>query len=159
MLCMLVLVLQSLVGIPLTSIVSRREAKRFISSGDYKGINQTENTKIIKVNKKSIPELPPKYRKSTIILAKLGLVTMLGYALSNLTNEVSEGIGENEEMKSSIDEAKKAGKITLTHSHGTTGIKNGVSPDGPRKYELVAKPHTEVVMRDYKKGVNYYQFE
>ena len=50
--CLLVLVLQSLAGIPVASVILKKEARRFIESGDIKNyLNQT-NSEVLKKEEK-----------------------------------------------------------------------------------------------------------
>lgn len=84
--CILVLVLQSLAGIPVASIILKKEARRFIESGDINNYLDKENTKTLrKERKKLIPSLPPAYQKPAVLLSKAAIVTYLGFYLSRLT--------------------------------------------------------------------------
>ncbi|MBW2369002.1 MAG: hypothetical protein JRH15_14070 [Deltaproteobacteria bacterium] len=84
--CLLVLVLQCLIGVPISSILLRNEARRYIKSGDYETASDSETPSQDKTPKKTlIPQLPEAYRKPFILIAKTGLVTLLAYYLSGLT--------------------------------------------------------------------------
>jgi len=86
--CLLILTLQSLVGVPITSLILRKEAKRYIESGEYKNSIKDEIAVTYegkKERKTLIPPLPKAYQKPAVLLAKTGLVTALGYYISGLT--------------------------------------------------------------------------
>lgn len=84
--CLLVLVLQSLAGIPVASIILKKEARRFVESGDIKNYLVKENTMALtKEREKLIPPLPIAYQKPAVLLGKAAIVTYLGFYLSGLT--------------------------------------------------------------------------
>ena len=88
LICILVLANQSLIGIPIASMVLRKEAKRYIASGDYKlRSKEIENNKL-KDSKKLIKPLPEKYNKPMVILAKIGIVMSIAEIVSRATNGV-----------------------------------------------------------------------
>lgn len=88
LICMLVLAIQSLIGIPITSMILRREAKRYIISGDYKRVNFLVENNKINNKKKFIKEIPEKYNKPIVILAKIGIVMSIAELISRATNGV-----------------------------------------------------------------------
>lgn len=84
--CLLVLVLQSLAGIPAASIILKKEARRFVESGEIKNYLDKENSKAItKKRNKLIPPLPPAYQKPAVLLGKAAIITYLGFYISGLT--------------------------------------------------------------------------
>lgn len=85
--CVLVLVTQNFVGIPIASLLCKQEARAFIKDSNLVKKYQVDvgaNSAVSK--KKLIPALPEAYQKPFIILAKLGLVACLSFFISGLTN-------------------------------------------------------------------------
>lgn len=83
--CLLVLSLQSFLGLPICSIILRKEAVEYISSGKYKNRGKRDSTRRGALRKKLIPQMPEKYQKPVLLLAKTGVVTLLAYYVSGLT--------------------------------------------------------------------------
>lgn len=86
------MIAQSVVGIPVASLLVKREAKRFIDSGEYKSYvgmsDETTDSETSSGKKRFrfIPQFPEKYNKSSVLLAKLGLVAMAGCGISAAVN-------------------------------------------------------------------------
>lgn len=87
--CLLLLVLQTLVGIPIASAILKSEARRFIKSDEVKNyLNRGNKETLVKEKPKLIPSLPEKYQKPAVFLSKAAIVTALGYKLSAMTGGV-----------------------------------------------------------------------
>ncbi len=90
--CLLTMIAQSIVGIPFASLLVKKEAKRFIDSGEYKSYvglsDETTDSETSSGKKRTrfIPQFPEKYNKSSVLLAKLGLVAMAGCGISAALN-------------------------------------------------------------------------
>ncbi len=87
----LLVVVQGFFGYPVASLLLNREANRLLV--DFRNGKRENNTnliddKSIKEEKKKtlIPELPKDLQTNFMLLAKLGLVALLGFKLSDLTN-------------------------------------------------------------------------
>jgi len=87
----LLVVVQGFFGYPVASLLLNREANRLLV--DFRNGKREDNTnliddKSIKEEKKKtlIPELPKDLQTNFMLLAKLGLVALLGFKLSDLTN-------------------------------------------------------------------------
>ena len=93
----LVLVFQGYFGYPLTSFLLRKEAKRVLKdraeSNLYDStveleVENNDSNEPVKIKKKLIPPLPDKYQTNYILLAKVGMVAVLGFKIADLTNHV-----------------------------------------------------------------------
>lgn len=85
--CLLLLVTQNFIGIPIASLLLRKEAYKFLSDPsniDKYSVSLEEKQKL--ENKRRIFQLPDSLNKPSIILTKLGTVAILAHLLSNLTN-------------------------------------------------------------------------
>lgn len=89
----LIVVVQGFVGYPVASILLNREARRVIDiyrnnlvSKESIGLNEVASTSEEKKTKKLIPPLPKEFQTSFILLAKLGIVAVIGFKLAALTN-------------------------------------------------------------------------
>lgn len=92
----LLVVVQGFFGFPVASILLNKEAKRIRqafrdnkankTSAAVKEAAVTSENKVAK--KKLIPELPKDLQTSFILLAKLGIVALIGFKLAALTNNV-----------------------------------------------------------------------
>lgn len=83
--CVLILVTQNYIGIPLASLLLRKEAKTFLQSKKVEkyydlDTNQTE------AKKRKLLQLPASLNKSSIHLAKLGIAASIAYFLASLMN-------------------------------------------------------------------------
>lgn len=88
---LLVLVTQSLVGMPVTSFILKKEAKRFLAAGEHKTFMEKQNAAAATEKKKLFPQLGKEYQKPTILLAKTALVAALSIWLAGLTNGTING--------------------------------------------------------------------
>ena len=89
----LIVVVQGFFGYPVASILLNREAKRVrdihrnnLVSKESIGLNEVASTSEEKKTKKLIPPLPKEFQTSFILLAKLGIVAVIGFKLAALTN-------------------------------------------------------------------------
>lgn len=76
--CLVVLTIQSLIGVPITSFLLRKEAKRYIASGEYEKDIRDEvsiTSECKKTRKTLIPPLPKNYQTHAVLLGKTTLVT------------------------------------------------------------------------------------
>jgi len=81
--CVVIIMIQYFIGIPIASSLLKKEAKKVMLSGEinnYRQIMQEEGTQ----RKKLIPPLPKKYESSQIFLLKGGIVVSLGYFLNSV---------------------------------------------------------------------------
>lgn len=82
------MIAQSLIGIPITSILIKKDAKRLIATGEieqYRNLGAPGSEIEKKSKLRFIPSVPEKYNKSSLLLTKAALVAIAGIALSNLT--------------------------------------------------------------------------
>lgn len=86
--CILVLVTQNFIGIPIASFLLKKEAENFIK--DPLNIHKyNEEIKEEKLSKKSGPlKLPSSLNKPAVIFVKVGIVAILGHLLSQLTGGI-----------------------------------------------------------------------
>lgn len=92
----LIVVIQGFFGYPVASILLNKEAKKI--RDNFRANNDPNNpisskevaatTNNINTKKKLIPPLPKELQTTFMLLAKLGLVTLIGFKLSTLINEV-----------------------------------------------------------------------
>lgn len=76
---------QGFFGYPIASFLLNKEAKSLLNNFNDKKCREIESKEEVK-EKKLIPELPEDLQTNFILLAKLGLVALLGFKLSELTN-------------------------------------------------------------------------
>ncbi|WP_100065877.1 hypothetical protein [Miniphocaeibacter massiliensis] len=85
--CLLLLVTQNFVGIPVASALLRKEAKTFLldekNIGKY-SVSLEEKQKL--ENKRRILQFPESLNKPSVIFTKLGVVAVVAHMLSDLTN-------------------------------------------------------------------------
>lgn len=82
--CVLILVTQNFIGIPITSFLLKKEAKRFIKSPDAKEYMDIETS----TNEETIEKKPLIEETPMLNLAKLGILGCLSFFLSSLTGGV-----------------------------------------------------------------------
>jgi len=83
---LLVCVLQVLVGMPIVSVIVRKDAKKRAASGDVKKSLDIHGKKSEEKEKKKLfPQLPASYQKPTVLLFKAGIVATACYWISDLT--------------------------------------------------------------------------
>lgn len=82
----LLISVQGFVGYPIASYLLSREAKRLVDDFHKGGRKKIESNKEVEDEEKLIPELPEDLQTNFVLLAKLGLVALLGFKLSELTN-------------------------------------------------------------------------
>lgn len=85
--CMVIMVLQNLVGIPLATLIMKKDARNLIASGQIENYRQVAEIESGAAKRKYLfPQIPEKYNKSSVMLAKAMLVGLLAFWLSDLTN-------------------------------------------------------------------------
>ncbi|MEW8973891.1 MAG: hypothetical protein AB2375_06800 [Tissierellaceae bacterium] len=86
----LLVVIQGFFGYPVASLLLSREANKLVKdfrNGKIEGNTNSGNDESVKERRKLlIPELPKDLQTNFMLLAKLGLVALLGFKLSDLTN-------------------------------------------------------------------------
>ena len=85
--CMMIMILQNFVGIPIAGALMRRDARKLIASGEienYRGL--AADSSAGREKKKPIPALPEKFRKPTVLIFKGALIALLSFWVSGLTN-------------------------------------------------------------------------
>lgn len=81
---MLLVGFQIFVGLPLTSFLLKREANRLVKQ-DMGSQSLGETTGKKKINIRIFPEMPKSMQNDAVYLAKLGIVGIIAYAVSQLT--------------------------------------------------------------------------
>lgn len=74
---LLVLITQSLVGMPVTSFILKKEAKRFLDAGEHKEFMEKKAAEASVEKKKLIPAMPKEYQKPVVLLAKTAIIAAL----------------------------------------------------------------------------------
>lgn len=82
---LLILLTQTLVGVPISSMILKKQAKEFISSGEYRTFIKENEEKSREEKKKLFKPLSSEYRKPVILLAKAAIVASIAQVVSNLT--------------------------------------------------------------------------
>lgn len=86
--CLLLLVTQNFVGIPIASMLLRREAKIFLKNSENIekfSIDLVEDD-TVNGNRKKLFRFPESLNKPSVILTKLGMIAILSHYISSLTN-------------------------------------------------------------------------
>lgn len=84
--CMMIMILQNFVGIPIAGALMRKDAKNLVASGEIEKYRYlVEETAGHKEKKSLIPALPEKYSKPSVLLFKGALVALLSFWVSGLT--------------------------------------------------------------------------
>lgn len=88
----LLVVVQGFFGYPIASICLSKEAKRISKELKDDEIGVKKEELVVKLekqnNKKLLPPLPKKFQTPSILLAKVGLATLLSFKIASLTNGV-----------------------------------------------------------------------
>lgn len=88
----LLVVVQGFFGYPIASICLSKEAKRISKELKDGEIGVKKEELVVKLekqnNKKLLPPLPKKFQTPSILLAKVGLATLLSFKIASLTNGV-----------------------------------------------------------------------
>lgn len=88
----LLVVVQGFFGYPIASICLSKEAKRICKELKDGEIGVSKEELVVKLekqnNKKLLPPLPKKFQTPSILLAKVGLATLLSFKIASLTNGV-----------------------------------------------------------------------
>ncbi|MBU5269164.1 hypothetical protein AAGC94_20890 [Clostridium sporogenes] len=88
----LLVVVQGFFGYPIASICLSKEAKRISKELKDGEIGVSKEELVVKLekqnNKKLLPPLPKKFQTPSILLAKVGLATLLSFKIASLTNGV-----------------------------------------------------------------------
>lgn len=82
--CVLVLVTQNFVGIPIASFLCKKEAQSFVADEELVRRYQNEESAQSSEKKYLIPPLPKAYQKPFVILAKLALVAALSFLIGRV---------------------------------------------------------------------------
>lgn len=88
----LLVVIQGFFGYPVASLLLSKEANKLVKdfrNGKIEGNTNSDKDESVKERRKLlIPELPKDLQTNFMLLAKLGLVALLGFKLSDLTNGI-----------------------------------------------------------------------
>lgn len=83
---LLILLTQTLIGVPLSSMLLKKEAQSFINSGEYKDfLKKQEEKKSEKTKEKIFKSMHEDYHKPVILLAKAAIVAAIAQFISKLT--------------------------------------------------------------------------
>jgi hypothetical protein len=85
---LLVLVFQNFVGIPISSFLLRKEARRFVKDPESMALylkNETQGQNVGATGKRKLLQLPDVFNRPTITLARLAVVSCIAQYLSGLT--------------------------------------------------------------------------
>ncbi|MGL6065275.1 MAG: hypothetical protein ACRC0S_09385 [Fusobacteriaceae bacterium] len=82
----LMLVCQTFVGVPLASYLLKIAAKKFKNNEDERKLYLNFSNEIIENRKRKILELPADFDKPSFAMAKLGVVTVISFYISEFTN-------------------------------------------------------------------------